>query len=177
MKNVPAAAVAANAFPAMRLLFLLWIIILLTFGFYRTFGRFKILRNTYEYSLTVDRPSEPLIHLINYCLCMSEESIVAFDILYATVFPFFYIFVGYATYAVFLSNDKRLCYSVLEEQYPHLITNNEQIDNIFTFRYFQFCKTLGKICCKNDRLMDKNGCKCTCKCKEWFACIFQLLYT
>lgn len=40
--------------PAMRLLFLLWIIILLTFGFYRTFGRFKILRHTYEYSLTVD---------------------------------------------------------------------------------------------------------------------------
>lgn len=134
----------------MRLLFLLWIIVLLLinyllFGFYRTFGRFKILRNTYEYSLTVDRLSEPLIHLINYCLCMSEESIVAFDILYATVFPFFYIFVGYATYAVFLSNDKRLCYCVSEEQYPHLITNNEKIDNRFTFRYFQFCKTLGKI--------------------------------
>lgn len=85
MKNVHAAAVAANAFcfhnPAMKLLFLLWIFILLTFGFYRTFGRFKILRNTYEYYLTVARPSKPLIHLIKYCLCMSEESIVAFDIL------------------------------------------------------------------------------------------------
>lgn len=107
---------------------------------------------------------------------MSEESSVAFDILYATVFPFFYIFVGYATYAVFLSNDKRLCYCVSEEQYPHLITNNEKIDNRSTFRYFQFCKTLGKICCQNDRLMDKNGCKCTCKCKEWFACIFSCIY-
>lgn len=160
--------------PTMRLLFLIWVFILLPFGFYRTFGRFEIFRNTYEYSLTVARPSEPLFHLINHCF--SEASIVAFDVIYATVFPFFYIFVGHATYEVFLSNDMRLCYCVSEDEDHLLIINNERIDNRFTFRYFQFCRSLGKLCFQKDRLMDSNGCKCTCKCKEFFQCIFSCIY-
>lgn len=160
--------------PAMRLLFFLWIFILLPFGIYRTFGRFEIMRNTYEYSLTVARPSEPLIHLMNCCLCMSEESIVALDTIYATFFPVFYIFVGHITYVVFLSNDMRLCYCVSEGKNPQLITNNERIDNRFTFRYFQFCTNLGKLCCQN--VMDKNGCVCTCKCNECLACVLSCIY-
>lgn len=160
--------------PTMRLLFLMWVFILLPFGFYRTFGRYEVFRNTYEYSLTVARPSEPLFHLINHSLL--EGWIVTLDVIYATVLPFVYIFVGHATYEVFLSNDMRLCYCVSEDEDRLLITNNERIDNRFTFRYFQFCRSLGKLCFHKDSLMESNGCKCTCKCKEFFQCVFSCLY-
>lgn len=160
--------------PTMRLLFLMWVFILLPFGFYRTFGRYEVFRNTYEYSLTVARPSEPLFHLINHSVL--EGWIVTLDVIYATVLPFVYIFVGHATYEVFLSNDMRLCYCVSEDEDRLLITNNERIDNRFTFRYFQFCRSLGKLCFHKDSLMESNGCKCTCKCKEFFQCVFSCLY-
>lgn len=87
--------------PTMRLLFLLWVFILLPFGIYRTYWRYDILRTTYEYYFTVARPSEPFLHMMYQKLGISEELVLVLDILYATVFPLFYVFVGHATYEVF----------------------------------------------------------------------------
>lgn len=164
--------------PTMRLLIFMWVFILLPFGFYRTYGRYEILRNTYEYSLIVARLSEPLFYWIdqNAFMSISEGLILFLDILYATVCPFFYIFVGRAAYEVFSSNDMRMFYCVSKDEDHSLVTDNERIAYRFAFRYFQFCRSLGKLCCHKDSLMDNNGCKFTCKCTDCLTCTFSFIY-
>lgn len=72
--------------PVMRLQFLIWVSVLLPFGFYRAFGRYCSLKLTYEDYFNVARPSEPFLS------CLSRDCIVTFDIIYATCFPVIYIF-------------------------------------------------------------------------------------
>lgn len=165
--------------PTMRLLSLLWVFILLPFGLYRTYGRYEILRNTYEYSLIVARLSEPFFYGIDQIanMSISESLLLGLDIVYGTFFPLLYIFVGRAAYVVFSSNDMRMFYCVSKDEDHSVVTGNERIAYRFAFRYFQFCRSFGKLCCHKDSSMDdNNSCKCTCTDCDCLTCTFSFIY-
>lgn len=121
--------------PAIRLLFLLWVFILLPFGLYRTIGRYCILKETYIDYLTVVRPSEPFFSLMCKSPC-KEKIIVAFDAIYAAIFPFSYIFVGCISYQIFLTHDQRIwcCSSKNEDQVS--IKDNKMINEILQYNEY-----------------------------------------
>lgn len=163
--------------PVFRLIFLLWVFILLPFGLYRTVGRYYILKETYEDYLTVVRPSEPFLFLMLKDIC-KEECIVVLDAIYATVFPLFYIIVGCISYQIFLTDDQGICCcSSWNRDHMLINDNNKMISERFAFRYHQFCSGLNELCyvkgcCRNCRMC----CKTTIKCAKYiYLCIFFFL--
>lgn len=173
--------------PAVRLLFLLWFFILFPFGLYRTIGRYCILMDIYKDYFIVVRTSEPLLSRMSES---AEGFIVALDALYAVVFPFVYIFVGSISYQRFLTSDQRICCYDSEDKDQTFITTNKPLSDIFTFRFYQFCKTMNKLCfprgcCKDHEMCYEKSKKCGCnwikyvlfcKCPCLFCyCIFPII--
>lgn len=70
----------------MRLLFIMWLFVLLPFGLYRTVWRYFLLKQLNEDYLNVFRPSEPFFYLF-----LKDKGTVclAADACYATIFPLF----------------------------------------------------------------------------------------
>lgn len=172
--------------PAVRLLFLMWLFILLPFGLYRTIGRYCILTDIYKEYFIVVRPSEPIFSHFSES---TEGFIVALDVLYAAVLPFVYIFVGSISYQRFLTSDQRICCYDSEDNDRTFITNNKPLSDIFTFRFYQFCRTMNKLCfptgcCKDHQLCYEKSKQCgcnlikyvlLCKCPRLFCyCIFPI---
>lgn len=163
--------------PTIRLLLLMYIFIFLPFGLYRTLGRKNILSKMYDNYMTVVRPSEPIFS--SMCNSNDTKCTITLDIIYATVSPIIYIFVGFISHGVFLSNDSRLwCRKPKNEDSPTLFTKNGSLTERFTFRYHQFCRS-----CKFD--FDENiykQCRGKCRgnnnesfCKRLFCFIFTWL--
>lgn len=142
--------------PVMRLQFLIWVSVLLPFGFYRTFGRYCLLKLTYEDYFNVARPSEPFLS------CLSRDCIVTFDIIYATCFPVIYIFLVHNLLNVFLKSETRICCNVSVDESQKLIINNEKLCDRFLFSYIQFSRALGT-CCQKDCCENKDSCRRCCK--------------
>lgn len=77
--------------PSRRLIFFLWLFILLPFGLYRTIVRYVISSNFYHDSALL-RPSEPILE------CFIEKKHlwlkIVLDVVYASALPFIFIFIG-----------------------------------------------------------------------------------
>lgn len=140
--------------PVIRLLFILYLTILFPFGLYRTLGRQRILGYMYNNYVTVVRPSEPIFEPI----CKSKEWCkLNFDIVYATVFPFIYIILGYISYKLFLTIHIKTCCCFPEiDGDEKVIRKSKGVSDRFAFWYYQLCMILSKEGCKPDRL------KCVC---------------
>lgn len=157
--------------PINRLTFLMWLFVLLPFGLYRTIFRFN-LNKMYNNYHSVVRTSEPMFGRIAKC---SECWALALDIIYATLFPMIYVCLAQVLYKMHLKDDLRLCScSKQKDEDQSLIISNKKIRDRFTFRYFQFCKTLDASCC-----IDDNGnCNCNCCmcCENSINCLLALMY-
>lgn len=137
-----------------RLIFLMWIFILLPFGFCRT-----VLRPIFNEISTVG-PSEPFFSFIPI---YSVGAILALDVFYAIFCPLIYICLGHAFYLRFSKDDLHLCSCFPENNDDHtLIKNNTRVIDRFTFRFYQFCNTLQANCYKNN-CKNCNNCCCACR--------------
>ena len=87
--------------PVIRLLGLLWLCILLIFGLYRTGARYCLSQNFYHDYLMVIKPSDPLV----FILTKNEIPCLIIDIVYATIFPFLFVFIGAKLYHIFFTGD------------------------------------------------------------------------
>lgn len=157
--------------PFKRLTIIMWLFVLLPFGLYRTIVRFN-LKNMYNNYHTVVRTSEPLLSWIAE---YSEDWALALDSIYATLCPMFYVCLGHILYERHLKDDLRLCSCFKQkDEDQSLIISNKKIRDRFTFRYFQFCKTLDASCC-----VDGDGnCNCNCYmcCKNSINFVLALMY-
>lgn len=149
--------------PGLRLLCLLWFFIFLPFGLYRTIGRKTLLGHMYNNYLNVVRPSEPMFELI--CENAKDKDVCNFslDIVYATVFPFVYIILGYISYKIFLTNHFKTCCCFPEiNEDEGVIRKSKGVSDRFAFRYYQLCTILSTGCCNSERLK----CDCYNCCKD-----------
>lgn len=138
--------------PVIRLLCLLYLTILFPFGLYRTLGRQRILGYIYNNYGTVVRPSEPIFEPITNDSCELK-----WDIVYATVFPFIYIILGYISYKIFLTFHIKTCCCFPEiDGDEKVIRKSKGVIDRFAFWYYQLCMIFSKEGCKPDRL------KCVC---------------
>lgn len=138
--------------PVIRLLCLLYLTILFPFGLYRTLGRQRILGYIYNNYGTVVRPSEPIFEPITNDSCELK-----WDIVYATVFPFIYIILGYISYKIFLTFHIKTCCCFPEiDGDEKVIRKSKGVSDRFAFWYYQLCMIFSKEGCKPDRL------KCVC---------------
>lgn len=173
--------------PGIRLLFLLWFTICLPFGLYRTIGRKSLLGDMYNNYGTVVRPNEPIFE----CICKKNDETCEWvlDIVYATVCPFIYIFLGYASYKIFLTNHSKTCCCFPEiDDDEKVIRKSKGVSDRFTFRYYQFWNILSTGGCnpntlKCDCCSEDNCCTCCTCCGKWcrylvLICtlIFSLIY-
>lgn len=85
--------------PVIRLLGL-WSCILLIFGLYRTVARYCLSQKFYHDYLMVIKPSEPL-----FILTKSEILCLIFDVLYTTICPLLFVFIGAELYDTFFTGD------------------------------------------------------------------------
>lgn len=165
--------------PVLRLLCLLWFFILLPFGLYRTIGRKEVLGQMYNTYLKVVRPSEPMFEM--FCKYAQNEEMCNFslDIVYATVFPFHYIILGYISYKIFLTKHFKTCSCFPEIDEDEGVTRkSKSVSDRFAFRYYQLCTILSTGCCNPERLKCncynccKNNCCdcCACNCCKKNCC-------
>lgn len=152
--------------PFKRLTIIMWLFVLLPFGLYRTIVRFN-LKKMYNNYHTVVRTSEPMFSLI------AEDWALALDSIYATLCPMIYVCLGQILYETHLKDDLMLCFKQNYED-QSLIISNKKIRDRFTFRYFQFCKTLDASCCVDD----EGNCNCNCCmcCKNSINFVLALMY-
>lgn len=155
--------------PFKRLTIIMWLFVLLPFGLYRTIVRFN-LKKMYNNYHTVVRTSEPMFSWIAE---YSEDWALALDSIYATLCPMFYVCLGHILYETHLKDDLMLCFKQKGEDKSLIISNNKIRDR-FTFRYFQFCKTLDASCCVDD----EGNCNCNCCmcCKNSINFVPALMY-
>lgn len=139
--------------PTRRLIYLMWIFILLPFGICRTVLR-PILNE-----MSIVGPSEPLFS------CISTSNvipIVILDFLYAIVCPCFYIYLGHTLHEKLTQDNLQICTCWPEEDDDHaLIENNTRVSDRFTFRCYQCCKTLRVYSYKNN-CKDRESCREAC---------------
>lgn len=85
----------------------------------------------------------------------------------------FYVCLGHILYETHLKDDLMLCFKQKGED-KSLIISNKKIRDRFTFRYFQFCKTLDASCCVDD----EGNCNCNCCmcCKNSINFVPALMY-
>lgn len=96
----------SNSIPSVtpvRRLISLTCVILCLFGAYRTVARYLLNANIYKSYSEVIKPSESM-----FSFWGSDGSIFAFDFIYATFFPFFFVYFGHDLYFEFLNNKKSL---------------------------------------------------------------------
>lgn len=86
--------------PIKRLFFLLWFLILLPFGLYRTIGRYILNESIFEDYTNVVRPNEPFLLITS-----SDTTIVVIDIIYAVMLPLLYILFGKISYETFVEKN------------------------------------------------------------------------
>lgn len=153
--------------PTRRLIYLMWIFILLPFGFCRTVLR-PILNE-----MSIVGPSEPFLSLISTSWVVP---IVILDVLYAIVCPFFYIFLGHTLHKKFTQDNLQICTCWPEEKDDDqaFIENNTRVSDRFTFRCYQFCKTLRVYSYKNN-CKDRESCReaysnCCGSCSSCCSC-------
>lgn len=155
-----------------RLISLFWLFILLPFGLYRTIGRYFLLIETYEDYTTVIRPSEP------FFLVFPQDSIWIFDFIYATFFPFVYIFCGYISYKSFFISDQQLCCTSEDKDFK-LVVNNQMLSYRFTFGFFKFFRAIDESCisrgCKDWKDLMKNIIICFCAPFLCISCVFPII--
>lgn len=167
--------------PVIRLLFFLYLTILFPFGLYRTLGRQRILGYIYNNYGTVVRPSEPIFEPICKESKDSCECELILDIVYATVFPFIYIILGYISYKLFLAISIKTCccFPEIDGDEKVIRKSNGVIDR-FAFWYYQLSMILSKEGCKTERLKcDDCAAFCTayCICRYFvWLCMFILSF-
>lgn len=165
-----------------RLLFLLWLIILLFFGFYRTVGRFLLLKETYDDYLTVVLPSEPFFLILqNLEVKDINLYIVILDAIYAIGFPLIYIYFGCMSYQSFFKSEQRINSCISEDNDWQIITKDE-VSYKFTIPFYKFCRTTKKLCffkgcCSCDNCEDcmKISCECICNWLKYFVSLWIFL--
>lgn len=156
-----------------RLISLFWVFILLPFGLYRTVGRYFLLIETYEDYTTVIRPSEP------FSLVFPQDSVWIFDFIYATFFPFVYVFCGYMSYQNFFISEQKLCCTSEDKDFK-LVANNQMLSYRFTFGFFKFFRAIDESCisrgcCKNWEDLTKNIIIIFCAPFLCISCVFPII--
>ena len=137
--------------PVRRLLFLTWVILCL-FGAYRTLARYLLNINIYKSYSEVIKPSEPISSFMG-----SDGSIFAFDFIYATIFPFFFVYFGYELYIEFMDPSVVLFCSTCKSDNVNL--SNKDSDSSNT-RFSDSFVELGR------KLYQSMRSFVTCKCKQ-----------
>lgn len=151
-----------------RLIFLMWIFILVPFGICRT-----VLRPVFN-EMSIVGPSEPILNIIPPS---SVVGIVELDFLWAIVCPLLYIFLGHTAHKRFIQDNLQICscFSSEEDDDQTLIENNTRVSDRFTFRCYQFCKVLHVHSLKSN-CKDCKSCRAACSdccknCKISCSCI------
>lgn len=144
--------------PSRRLIFFLWLFILLPFGLYRTIVRYVISSNFYHESAIL-RPSEPVLYYFieKMSLCVKIVS----DVVYAIALPFFFIFIG-----------GRSCkkYEMSEETVDDRGDTTSFIETLITPCY-NVCTIINSClntdcCCVCTFQKCRNGKRCCCTCSR-----------
>lgn len=151
--------------PVRRLLFLLWFLILLTFGLYRTIGRYILNESIFEDYTNVVRPNEPVLLIFS-----SDTAIFVIDILYAVIFPLLYIIIVRRLYKKFVQ--KNVWFVPCKSQdyiEKEAIFDSPMISDKFAFPCFLICSC--SCSCNAD-----NNCTCVEPCLSFLAAICGCLY-
>lgn len=163
--------------PVTRLLCLLYLTILFPFGLYRTLGRQRILGHMYNNYGTVVRPSEPIFEPMCKQSKDSCECELKWDIVYATVFPFIYIILGYISYKIFFTIQSKACCCFPEIDGDEIVIRKSKgVSDRFAFWHYRLCMILSKEGCKPNRLKcDCCAASCCTCCDNCCARYFVLL--
>ena len=86
--------------PIKRFLGLVWFCLLLPFGLYRTFAKHTLSQKFDQDYLTVIKPSEPL-----FMFTKSETTCLALDVIYATLCPVVFVWIGEILYHDFFNGN------------------------------------------------------------------------
>lgn len=154
--------------PSKRLIFLLWLFILLPFGLYRTIVRHVISSNIYK-NFAVLRPSEPFFSFI-------DDDTVAFrvDVVYASLFPIIFICIGGNSFKKYKKDNGPLdCQSQMSGG------NETNFIETLTSPCYRVCTViyscLKNDCCCSCSYGENYKCKCEvklcCECEERECCI------